>query len=60
MTENSDVPPTIDLTTQVTALTTQAQENSNHFMALEEENVTLCRKNRTLQERLAIVKATPQ
>ena len=60
MVESSNAPPAIDFTAQIAALTTQAQENSNWLMALEEENTTLRRENRTLQKRLFTVEVTPQ
>ena len=60
MAESSDAPPAIDIAAQIAILTAQAQENSNRLMALEEENTTLRRENRTLQERLSAVEVTPQ
>ena len=60
MAESSDALLAIDFTDQIVALTVQAQENSNRLMALEEENTTLRRENRTLQERLSAVEVTPQ
>ena len=60
MTESSDAPPVVDLVAQIAALTAQVQENSNRFMTLEDENATLRRENRTLQECLAATKGTPQ
>ena len=50
MVENVDTLLTNDLTTQITALIAQVQENSNRFMALEDKNTTLYGENRTLQE----------
>ena len=44
-------------------LTTHVQENSNKFIALEEENHTLRIELHTLQEqnqRLSVVESTPQ
>ena len=55
----SNDPLAIDFAAQIVALTAQAQENSNQLMALEEENTTLRRKNRTLQECLFAVDVTP-
>ena len=60
MAESSDAPPAINIAAQIVVLTAQAQENSNRLMALEEENTTLRRENRTLQERLSAVDVTPQ
>ena len=60
MVESSDAQSVVDLVAQVVALTTQVQENSNFFMALENKNATLRRENCTLQERLSTVKSTPQ
>ncbi len=51
MAESSDTPTTVDLT---------AQENSNRFMALKEENATLHRENCTFQERFNAVEVTPE
>ena len=58
MAESSDALPAVDIVAQITILTTQAQENSNRLMALEEENTTLRRENRTLQEHLSAVEVT--
>ena len=60
MVESSDALPVIDIAAQIAILTVQAQENSNRLMALEEENTTIRRENRTLQERLSAIKATPR
>ncbi|KAL5560386.1 hypothetical protein UlMin_036597 [Ulmus minor] len=60
MAESSDAPPAIDIAAQIAVLTAQAQENSNRLMALEEENTTLRREKRTLQECLSAVEVTPQ
>ena len=63
MAESSDAPPAVNFVAQIASLTAQAQENSNRFMALEEENTTLHRENhrlyRMLQERLSVVEVTP-
>ena len=60
MAESSDAQPAVDLAAQIAVLTAQAQENSNRLMALEEENTTLSRENRALQERHVATEATPQ
>ena len=36
------------------------QENTNKFLALEDENMTLCCENRNLSERLSAVETTPR
>ena len=59
MAESSDAPPAVDIAAHIAILTAQTQENSNRLMALEEENTTLRRENRTLQERLSAVEVTP-
>ena len=61
MVENTDTPPSVpDFTAQIAALTAQVQENANKFLALEDENATLRRKNRNLSERLSAVETTPR
>ena len=60
MAEGSNAPSVVDIAAQIAVLTAQAQENSNRLMALEEENTTLRRENRMLQERLFVVEVTPQ
>ena len=59
MAESLDAPSAIDIAAHIAALTAQGQENSNQLMALEEENTTLRRENRMLQERLSAVEVTP-
>ena len=49
MAENSDThPSTPDFMAQIAVLTTQVQENTNKFMALEGENATLRHENRNI------------
>ena len=60
MVESSDTLLAIDLAAQFAVLTAQAQDNSFRLMALEEENTTLHRENRSLQERLSAIEVTPQ
>ena len=52
MAENADALPTNNLAAQIATLTAQVQENFNHFMILENENVTLRVENRTLQKQV--------
>ena len=60
MAENSDTPPSApNFAAQIAALTAQVQENANKFLAIEDENTTLCRENRNLSERLSAVETTP-
>ena len=61
MTENTDtLPSATDFAAQISTLTAQFQENANRFLALEDENATLCRENRNLYERLSTVETTPR
>ena len=48
-----------DFAAQIAALTAQIQENTNKFLALEDENVTQCCENHNLSERLSTVETTP-
>ena len=49
MAENTDTPPsTLDFVAQIATLTVQVQENTNRFLALEDENATLRRENHNL------------
>ena len=50
--ESSYTPLTTNLTAQIATLNAQVQENSNHFMTLEDENADLRLKNRDLQEQV--------
>ena len=60
MAESSNTLPfTLDLATQIIALTSQVQENTIHFMALEDKNGALRRKNRNLLECLSTIETTP-
>jgi len=59
MAENTDTPPSApDFAAQIATLTAQVQENDNRFLALEDENATLCRKNHNLLEWLSTVETT--
>ena len=61
MSENTDTPPSAqDFATQIAALTAQVQENTNKFLALEEENTTLRCETHNLSERLSAVETTPR
>ena len=61
MAENTDTPPSApDFATQIAVLTAQVQENTNKFLALEDENATLRREIRNLSERLFAVETTPR
>ena len=61
MAENTETTPSaLDFVAQIAALTAQIQENANKFLALEDENATLCRENRNLSERLSTVETTPR
>ena len=61
MAENTDTLPSApDFAAQIAALTAQVQENANKFLALEDENATLCRENCNLSERLFVVETTPR
>ena len=61
MAEYSDIlPSALDLEAHITALTTQFQENTNKFLALEEENATLLRENLNISKRLSAVETTPR
>ena len=51
MAENTNTPPSVpDFAAQIAALTAQVEENANKFLALEDENATLCRENHNLSE----------
>ena len=59
MAESSDTPPSaLDFAPQITVLTAQVQENANHFLALEEDNVTLHCENRNLLERHSAIETS--
>ena len=61
MAENTDIPPSApDFAAQITVLTSQVQENTNKFLAVEDENATLRHENRNLSERLSAVETTPR
>ena len=60
MAESSDTPPSaLDFVAQITVLIAQVQENTNRFLALEEDNVTLRCENLNLLERHSAVEISP-
>ena len=59
MTENTNTSPSIpDFAAQIATLTVQVQENTNKFLALEDENATLRCENHNLLERFSAVEIT--
>ena len=60
MVENTDTSSfSSDFTAKIAILTAQVQENTNKFLALEDENTTLRRENYNLSERLSAMETTP-